>query len=66
MCPGVRFGAHVSGRTGHSALTVNDCDRLRAVALIAVILAAVALARGAAVVEDTGTDPAQPLSCSRR
>lgn len=145
MCPGVRFGAHVSGRTGHSALTVNDCDRLRAVAavalplgarfsgrtvtradwlwasaltaaiagqsafqvgalqaslpattvmeplvasplgfvvlgeyldadrkvtavlvvaLIAVVMAAVA--RGAAVVEDTGTDPAQPLSRSRR
>ncbi|MDI9977155.1 DMT family transporter [Rhodococcus sp. IEGM 1307] len=36
------------------------------VALIAVIMAAVALARGAAVVEDAGTDPAQPLSRSRR
>ncbi|MFC9760420.1 DMT family transporter [Rhodococcus jostii] len=47
-----------------------DADRkvtaVLVVALIAVIMAAVALARGAAVVEDTGTDPAQPLSRSRR
>ncbi len=47
-----------------------DADRkvtaVLVVALIAVIMAAVALARGAAVVEDAGTDPAQPLSRSRR
>ncbi|UNM99105.1 DMT family transporter [Rhodococcus opacus] len=45
-----------------------DADRkvtaVLVVALIAVVMAAVA--RGAAVVEDTGTDPAQPLSRSRR
>ncbi|WP_237720678.1 MULTISPECIES: DMT family transporter [Rhodococcus] len=45
-----------------------DADRnvtaVLVVALIAVVKAAVA--RGAAVVEDTGTDSAQPLSRSRR
>ncbi|EKT76731.1 hypothetical protein WSS_A41160 [Rhodococcus opacus M213] len=45
-----------------------DADRkvtaVLVVALIAVVMAAVA--RGAAVVEDTGTDSAQPLSRSRR
>ena len=40
MCPGVHFGAHVTGRTGHSAFTVNDCERLRAVAAVALPLGA--------------------------
>ncbi|GAF44375.1 DMT family transporter [Rhodococcus wratislaviensis] len=47
-----------------------DADRkvtaVLVIALVAVIMAAVALARRAAVVEDTASDSAQPLSRSRR